>query len=369
MVPITALNRMEFVDTIPFAENTTQTLPTNGGLLPNDRFLHSLVLQFRGRLTMPASGGPTTVNADGHAAIVERVTVEGYHRVRRQQEKFIDLRGADLELAQRIYLPSALTKLPSSINTTANATNDIIVDVLVPFTPLRAVPQVQAQFLLDAPNYESLKLTVQFGDSRNLVTGGTTAPSWSAYGSTTGTPSVRVYGVFAMNRTRFAGYLPGRIFRYFQEVTGSVPTTTATQVRLLDIPRGFDIRSILLKTGVKSTATTSGNNAYETLSDFLSDLRVNVGLGKYIRRWIDGYANYTDIATSYNVGGRITGLNVIDFCQNGVVSDALNTRPLIGGPSGNVDTYLSADVTGASNQALVAVYEEIRYRPVVSARR
>lgn len=366
MVPITALARMEYIDSITFAENTVATLPTNGGLLPNDRFLHSLLLEFRGRLTMPASTGPTAVNDDGHAAIFERISVEGYHRIRRQQEKIFDLRGADAELYQRLYLPSSLIKTPAAISVSASAANDIVCQVLVPFVPLRVSPQVQASFLLDAPNYESLKLSLQFGDYKNLVTPGSTAPTWSAYGSGSGSPSVRVYGAFSMNANRFAGFVPGRIFRYFQEITGSVPTTTATGVRFWDVPRGFDVRSILLKTGVKATSITSGNNAYLTRSDFLTDLRFNVGLGKYIRRYLDANANFADLAQSYNLGSRITGVNVFDFAQNGHLQDALNTRPYIAGPTGNVDVYLSADISGAANQAILALMEEIRYRPVVA---
>ena len=366
MVNITSLQRMEFIDSISFAENSTQTLPTNGGLLPNDRFLHSLILEFRGRLTMPASNNPTGVEADGIAAIFERVTVEGYHRIRRQQEKIIDLRGAELELLQRLYLPGNLIKSPATLTVTANATNDIVFQVFVPFTPLRVAPQVQAGFLLDAPNYESLKLTVQWGDYRSVVVEGTNACTWSAYGSATGNPTLRVYGNFAINPARFSGYIPGRVFRYFQEVTGSPMTTTASQVRFFDIPRGFDIRGLLVKTGTKSSGVSAGNNTFATLTDFLADLRVNVGLGKYIRRWLDGNGNYADLVSSYNLSSRITGTNLIDFCQNGGVSDALQTRGLIAGPNGNVDTYLSADVTGAANQAAVIAIEEIRYRPVMA---
>jgi hypothetical protein len=363
---LTALQRVEFIDSIPFTENTQATLPTNGGLLPNDRFLHSLLLEFRGRATMPATGGPTAVNADGVPAVIERVTVEGFHRIRRQQEKIVDLRGADLALMQRIYLPSPLISTPTSLTLTANATNDIITQVLIPFVPLRIAPNVQGGYLLDAPNYESLKLTLTFGDWKSIFTDGTTAPTWSAYGASTGSPTVRVYGGFAMNPARFAGFVPGRIFRYFAEITGSIPTTTASGVRLFDVPRGFDIRSVMLKTGVKDTAVSAGNNAFSAWTDFLADMRFNVGLGKYIRRYLDGNANYADLATSYNLSSRIAGVNVFDFCQNGVLSDALNTRPLIGGPTGNVDVYLSADVTGASNQAIVAIIEEVRYRPLVA---
>jgi hypothetical protein len=366
MMPITALQRMEFIDSIPFAENASATLPTNGGLLPNDRFLHSLMLEFRGRLTMPASSGPSGALQDSIAAIMERVTVEGYHRIRRQQEKVIDMRGADLELEQRFYLPARPVYTPSTISVTANATNDILLQVFVPFVPLRIPPIQQAGYLLDAPNYESLKLTLQFGDFRSLVVPGTNAPTWSAFGSTSGTPTVRVYGNFAQNSSRFSGFVPGRIFRWQQEVTGSPVVTTATDVRLLDVPRGFEIRKVFLKTGTKATGVSAGNNAYATLTDFITDLRFNVGLGKYIRRWLDGNANYADLVTSYNVPPRITGINVIDFASNGDLREALNTRPWIGGPEGNVDVYLSGNVAGASNQALLASFEEIRYRPVMA---
>lgn len=361
----TALTRMEFIDNISFAENSSRTLPTNGGLLPNDRFLHSLLIEFRGRLTMPASGGPSSVLDDGHGAIFERIVVEGYHRIRKQQEKIYDLRGSDAEIWQRYYLPTQLRKLPSAISTSANAANDILLQLLIPFTPLRVAPSVQAAYLLDAPNYESLKLTVQFADWKNLVSGGTNPPTWSAFGSASGEPVVRVYGNFAMQQNRFAGFVPGRVFRYFQEVTGSLVTTSATGVRLFDVPRGFDIRSIFMKSGVKATGVTAGNNAFATLSDFLTDLRFNIGLGKYVRRYLDGNANYADLASSYNLPSRITGVNVFDFAQFGAISDALNTRPFLSGPTGNVDTYISCDVNGASNQAVVFGVEEIRYRPVI----
>lgn len=366
MIPLTTFSRVEYIDAIPFTENTVQTLRTNGGLLPNDRFMNGIVLEFRGRLTMPAATGPSAVQGDAHAAIIERVTVEGFHRVRRQQEKFIDLRGSELELDQRVYCPGTLVKTPTTISVTASATNDIVLQILVPFVPLRFGASIQASYLLDAPNYESLKLSVQIGDYKSVVVPGTTAATWSAYGATTGNPEIRVYGQYAIHKTRFANFVPGRIFRYFQEITGSIPTTSATGVRVWDIPRGFDIRKVLLKTGTKATNVTAGNNSFATLTEFLGDVRVNMGLGKYIRRYLDSNAMYLDIAQSYNLSGKITGVANIDFAQYGVPGEVLNTRQLISGPNGNVDLYLQADVTGAANQAIVASLEEWRYRPIVA---
>jgi hypothetical protein len=364
---LTAFSRFEFIDSISFSENTTQTLRTNGGLIPNDRFMNGLLLEFRGRLTMPGSTGPSA-DRQQIAQIMERITVEGYHRGRKQQEKIIDARGSDLELLQRFYLPSALVKLPgttSAITITASATNDIICQVFVPFTPLRIPAHLQSGYLLDAPNYDSLKLTVQWGDFKSVVVPGTTAATWSAYGSASGSPELRVHGQFAIQKARFANFVPGRVFRYFQEITGSLMTTTATGVRLWDIPRGFDIRSILLRSGTKATDATAGNNTFATQTEFLNDIRINMGLGRYIRRYMDYNAIHADVAESYNLPGRITGAGVIDFAQYGSLSETLNTRALVSGPTGNVDLYLQADVTGASNQALVALLEEIRYKPVM----
>lgn len=366
MIPLTAFNRVEYIDSIPFSENTTQTLRTNGGQLPNDRFMNGLLLEFRGRVTMPGSGMPSASQADNHAAIIERVTVEGFHKLRRQQEKFIDMRGADLEIQQRVYQPGVLIKLPSTFTFTASATNDVIVQVVVPFTPQRMPAHIQAGYLLDAPNYESLKLTIQWGDYKSMFVPGATAPTWTAYGSGSGSPELRVYGQFAIHKTRFANFVPGRVFRYFQEVIGSVPTTSGTGVRIWDIPRGFDIRGIFVKSGTKATNATAGNNTFATLTDFLTEFRVNMGLGKYVRRYLDGNAVYADLAQSYNLAGRITGTLPVDFAQYGSLGEVLNTRGLISGPNGNVDLYLQADVTGAANQAFVASLEEIRYKPIVA---
>lgn len=365
MVSMTAFSRMEYIDAVPFNENTSQTLRTNGGIIPNDRFLANLVLEFRGRLTMPAATGPSAVQGDAHAGIIERVTVEGFHRVRRQQEKFIDLRGSDIEQLQRYYNPSLFQKLPSTISVSASATNDIVLQLVIPFTPLRVPVNAAAGYLLDAPNYESLKLTIQYGDFRSVVVPGTTAATWSAFGSATGSPETRVYGGFALHPTRFAGFVPGRVYRYFQEITGSPVTTTANETRIWDIPRGFDVRSVMLKSGTKATNVTAGNNSFATLTDFLTEMRINLGLGKYIRRYLDGNANYADVAQSYNLPSRLTGLNLFDFAQYGNLGEVLDTRPLISGPTGNVELYLQANVSGAANQAVVAVMEEIRYRPVM----
>lgn len=362
---VSTLTRPEFIGTVNFAENSTQTLATNGGQLPSDRFYHSLLLEFRGRLTMPATGMPSAVQASAHAGIIERLRVSGYHKARRQQELFIDARGADLELLQRFYLPSTMIRNPANFTLTASATNDVLFHLVVPFTPLRMPPGLQAMYLLDAPNYDALRLEVQWGDFRNVLVPGATAPTWSAFGSATGTPQLRVLGQFSQSRSRFANFIPGRVFRYFAEISGSLMSTSSTRARVWDIPRGFDIRSILLKSGTRATNTTAGNNSYATYTDFLTEVKVNRGLGRYIRYWPDGNTIHADVAQSYNIAARVAGIDLIDFAPNGNPSELLDTSSLIAGPSGNVDLYLEADIAGAANQAATFLLEEWRFRPFV----
>lgn len=364
VVPVTAFSRAEFIDQIPFVANSTQTLRSGGGLLPSDRFYSGILVEFRGRLTQPAANPCTTVSADWRSAIIERIVIEGYHRLRGKQEKFIDLRGEDIRLLQQFYCPSPLIQLPTTLATAANDVNDITFQLFIPFTPARMPQSTQSMYLLDAPNYDSLKLSVQFGDYLSVVSGAAGVSTWSAFGSAAGTPEVRVSGYFAINPTRFRSFVPGRVWRYFTEISGSLMTTTQTGTRLYDLPRGYDLRSVMLKTGIKSVATTAGNNVFASLSDAnLANIAVNLGLGKPIRRYHDMGSIYADVATAYNLAGNVAGVKLVDFAQYGNIGEVLQTRSLIAGATGNTDLYLSADVTGAVNQSLIVCVEELRDRP------
>lgn len=371
--PLSASSRQEFIADISLTTvDTTYTLPTNGGLIPNDRFMYSLWLTFEGRITNAASNNPTGVQADAPFSLIEQINVSGYHRVRGQNEPFIQIRGSDLYNLMRMMSGQIPYVVPNSqgapvftvsLATGANLTNDIRFGLQLPFIPWRIPIMAQTDWLLDAPNYDRLQLQVSFSDDQSVFTYGTrTAGTFSAFGSASGNPRIRVDGQFALLNNNAFGFIPGRIWRYFQENTSGDITGsgTITNSRQYNIPRGNKIRNILLKTGVKSTAVTAGFNAYNTLSDTIfTNIKVQRGLNKSVRFYEDYFKLQNETAMSYGVYPR-SGYALIDFAQRGMLSEALDTVGLVAGPSGDTDLYVQADVAGAANQGALFLVEELR---------
>lgn len=361
---LTTLNRFEHIANIGFAANSVANLPTQGGQIVDPRWLWGLILTLEGRATMPAAAGPSALSADGIEQIIERITVEGTHRVRQRQEKFFDIRGAEAKFLSDLFTLNALPSAPAAWSFAGSATNDFRNHILIPFVPLGIPAREQPSYLLDVPNYDTLKLTLTFGDAVSAFGAGT-APTLSAYGSASGSPQVRVAGLWAMaGASRFQNRVPGRVFRYFTEITGSLMTTTATGQRLIDVPRGNYMRAMLVKTGTKQTAT-SGNNAYGTrIETVLSNIKLNRGINRPVRYWpLQEQIRVEDVISR---GYSRVGYAYIDFAKNGILAESFDARPLTSGSSGQVDFFLEADVTGAANQASLFMWEEIQNLPLAS---
>lgn len=365
-VPITALTRYEKIASIQLAtKNQSYTLPTQGGQLPSDRFIHSLRLTFEGRYTNPSTNNPTALLADDLPALIERIVVEGYHRSRGMRERFIDIRGADLYRLNAIYhsLAPLCTPALAGYVLTADEANDIRFILDLPFVPERLPAYAQTGWLLDAPNYDALTLTIEYADENNFAVCPAAIPA-TAFGSATGNPVLHVDAMYAMaGPSRFRGFLPGRVWRHYAEVTGSLMTTTATDVRLFNIPRGNRIRAMLLKSGTKATGVTAGNNSYAThVNTALDEIVIYRGINRINRH----YRSYEQLMeeTVPRYGYRPPdGYGLIDWAANGLDREVLDARGLIAGPTGDVDLYLGADVTGAANKAALALYEEWRGFP------
>jgi len=369
-MPLIALSRDEYIADIQLTtQNREYELPTNGGLLPRERFMSGLRLMFEGRLTNAASGNPTGILADAPYSAIDYIKVQGYHKPRIQDEIFINLRGADLRELTRIYTGHDPLSLPASLNTGASATNDIRFILEIPFVPLALPPRQKIGYLLDAPNYDRLKLLVKFADDKSVFSGQTTASTWSAYGSSAGSPRIRVDGLFALGGTQqFRGFVPARLWRTYVEVAGSEMTNTNSNVRLYGLPRGYRLRSVLIKTGVKGTGVTAPNVAFATLSDaILANLKVMHGLNRPIRFYPDCIIAKEESGMTYSLRPN-TGYVLVDFAAHGTLSEALQTAGMMGGPSGDIDLNVTADVTGAANQAAVFIMEELRGSPAMIGR-
>ena len=364
---VSTINRTEWITDIQLATTNTQVaLPTNGGLIPNDRFIKKMYLQFEGRITNAGSNNPTGTQADLQYALLDTILVQGLHRGRGQFEQFINARGPDLRELALIYQTRAPFSNLSNLSLGINATNDFRFIIPIDFTPMNCSLAQQVDWLLDAPNYDALKLAINYGDDQSVFTYGTRGvPTFSAFGSGTGNPRIRVHCEFAQaGQSQFAGFVPARLWRYFYEDTSSDVTSTTTNARMANIPRGYRIRNILVKSGTKSAAVASGNNSYNTLlNTMLQNLKVMRGLNKSIRFYADQFAAREDAAEAYSITPD-TGYTLVDFAQHGTWHESVDASGLAAGPAGDTDFYWQSDTAGAANQAALFLYEELRGLPI-----
>jgi hypothetical protein len=343
--------------------NQLYALPTNGGQIPNNRFIFGLKLKFEGRATF-AANGPTGVLADGVHALIEKIIVQGYHRPRAALEQFINVRGADMHIWHQLYTARPTLVTPAAL-LTGNSVNDIRFSIFVPFVPLHLPIDQQVQYLLDAPNYDNLILNVQLGNDFSIFSGQTAgAVAWTAFGSASGNPRVRVSAEYSQAGPSFyQNIIPGRIWRYFFENTTGNIISGATASREFNVPRGYTQRAALLKFGTKATTTTAGLNAYSALSNTIpANIQVQFGLNRAIRNFqaLDDIQEQFADSVSYPLTPFPVGYGPIDFAQLGLQSEALNLSGAIAGPTGDIDTFIQTDLTAGANQADLVMYEEFR---------
>lgn len=378
---LSATSRPEHIATIQLTTtNTAYQLPTQGGQLPNDRYMWGLWLRFVGRLTMGATPA-NTATVDNLLALCNRVKVGGIHRVRGQREDFVDMYGPDLYNWQAIYQGVA-PYWTGTVNVAASATTDFEFSIPVWFVPGAVALKEQLGFILDAPNYDNLQLTIYWGDPNSVtqITPSGLPPAGmtlSAYGSTTGNPICEVSGMYALaGDSRFRGYIPGRVFRYtVAERTSGDIVNGAVGSRLFEIPRGYRIRALMLKTGLLASGVSSGNHAYANLQGgVFTNLRVQRGINRSIRIYRRQSDIASDVQGMYRYNPQL-GYSLVDFAGRGSVKESLDTTGLIAGPSGDTDLYVQSDITpaispppagtlgGPGTPAALLQVEELRFSP------
>lgn len=344
-----------------------QVLQPPNNIVPNDRFLSGMLLQYEGRITNAGAGNPTGVQADAPFALIDTVIMQGTHRLRGQPEQFINARGADLRELARIYESSAPLVAPAALGLGPLAANDIRFTIPIWFYPERVSLGEKVDHLLDAPNYDALSLRIQVADDQNIFTyAARTAPTFSAFGSAVGNPVIRVGFWYAQaGRHAFEGFVPARVWRYFNEDASADITTTAANVRLqnMNVPRGNRIRNILMKTGIASAAVAAGNTSYNTLSNvILANVKVMRGVNKVTRFYADFFELSEDVRINKAIAPT-AGYALLDYAPNATVHENLDLTGAAAGPTGDVDVFIQADVTGAAGQRLMALWEEIRGFP------
>lgn len=347
-----------------------QIQPPNN-VFPNDRFLWGITLEWVGRITNNVANAPTGILPDAPFTLIDTVIIQGTDVIKGQKVPIINARGSSLAQVVKIQTNSPQDVTPAGgLSIAPGAANDIRFYIDIPFVPLNMPLHQQVDWLFDATNYSGLQLLIQVADDLSVFTYGAVRglPTFSAFGSNAGSPQIQVLGVFTMFGPNMGeGFKPGRVYRYFGEDTSNDILATAARVQLQNgnLPRGRQIRSVLQKTGTKSTAVSPGNTSFATLSNaMLSNLFLYRGNNKTIRNYVDQfhlrhvnnmrYSNFPNI-----------GYGLWDFAPNGTIHESLDLRNAIAGATGDILTYFQADVaTLGANSAIEWMFEELDGPPI-----
>ena len=380
--------REEDIGAIPYVANSGQVLASQGGILPSDKFYYGLRLRIRGRVTDGGGGAPGTQFADWPYSLVDHIRIEGYHRPRGAQERFVDdIRGPDIReyfsqmqgqfstlLVSTAAVPVFTPVLPRTANNGfaagAGLSTDFIFFLDIIFPPpwpsgSPGINRQQAQWLLDAPNYDRLTLTVFWGDILSGFTGANPPALWGFQQAAAGVPDCEVQALYALGgkNNLFQGFVPGRVWRYQAENTTGDILATVVNSRQYNLPRGYRIARVMTKTGVKSVTSTAGNNVYNTcLNTVLTNLRFNYGTNKVIRLHADYHSLRETTRQNYCLLGS-DGYGHFDFISHGHLGEALDCQSLVAGPTGDVDVFISANTLAGANQGALYMVEELRGKP------
>lgn len=374
----------EYIGPITWAANSTVNAPYNGGIIVDSLFWAAIKLVWEGRITI--SGGPATSEyGDSPFTLIDNITMQGYHNLRKQQETFISqIRGIDLwnYLAHWTSTPAPTTTYPASFNgatnlginqnpglSTANGSHDVRFELIIPFMPPNLKSSQAIHFLLDSYNYQQLTMKIVTGGGSSLFNLGAAAVAFTAYGSGAGSPVIHMSKIVAnAGPTGRPDFVPGRMFMTNVEQTSTDLASAQSQYPLITIPRGFLIGDILLKQGVKAAVANSNvySSAYPTNfggTDNLANINLKLGGNSFLRQ----YRSFAQME-AYGMGASqlgpwLPGYGLIPFTEQKNIRTALNTSQWTSGAINN-QLQILADVVGAAGQAVNAIICDYRAVPV-----
>ncbi len=331
---------------------------------PLDRFYYGVLLEVAYRLAVGVAA-ETSEHAESPQSILENARIFGQHRFRNETTEVVNMRGADcFTKFGTIY--RSRTPLNSGALGLGTGNKDVQIFYPIIFPP-QQVPYVQqAGYLLDAPNYEWLEMDLLFGDqTSHFNPGGTSTHTWTAFGSATGAPIVRVHRLVPTLGDERAGLVTGLCRHYYDENISTDLTSGGNKRRLFTIQPGNAFRAFILKTGHKFSAPTLGLNPFDTLSDsILTNLRFMENRAA-LREYLNFVASREYLSEQYEITVP-TGFGGFEFAEYGDVRLSYDTaKHLLAQQKGQkIDSFIESDVAGAAGQALVTLIEEIVGGPV-----
>jgi hypothetical protein len=349
--PVTTLNRWEKISTKAWGVNSTVRFTKQADLDPG-RVLRSLLINVVGSCTL-ATNPATAVLGDNVGAILEQIRMFGSHLKRGTTDNFLQMRGADLKEAINDYNGVAVFD-NSAVRAVGIAAYLVDFNLLIDFPPARAQVREQVGYLMDVPNWSQLELDLQFGDEKSLWNLGTAVPTWTGQ-------TVNILGRYAQEPGKFDGFGFGLIYRTFNEDTSSNLASNQANKNLYQLDNKGRIRSLLLKTGVKSLTTTAGNNAYASLSDsILSDIKLLQVPSQKFREFYR-FNDIKAISGALKYLNPATGYALLDLTGDQLLFEMLRPSALATGEAKDTNLWLQASVVGAANQGLVVVQESAYY--------
>jgi hypothetical protein len=341
-------------------------------------------LQFRGRDTV-SGAGMASVAPEGFLNFISSIVIQG---VNARQQGNITLWSTSLSTmfvmgnlfnvralgsyfidsgTGPVLQPRPSTPFPTSWNPTGTAgTYDFRVVIDIPVHPFQfnafgASPLSVPLFALRNEEWkDSLQVLLTFvGQGEGAVAGalGTgaagTVHTFSAYGSTTGSPVIDLYSLpFLSGLTAKDSYLPGVLSRVNYPISSTIQNA-GSNVNIANLQKQPTPR-IFIKVG-----TSTVSEVFSTLSDTnITSIGVQLGGNRNIRNPIDIYAHKALTPDDYGAD-PIQGYIPLDFVQNGNFDSAFPGQDVGDGSS----FTLQANVTGVANAAADIVQEQMLHQP------
>jgi len=257
--------REELTNVINAVPNSPQTLKDG---VPRDLPLTRLHLAFEGRVVLAGQTVAGNFFAEAIANLIQNVQLKGTKVTGGGSVTIINCRGAELHRYMRFletYIPigvdlsavpgSGGTSFPAPLAATANGTFDFRAFFEIPIAPRFAMIKDEIEGILDPSIFSQLDVVVTFANTgttaiaanmTNLASGftGTTA-QFSAFGSASGTPIVRV-----MRFSPLAQGLPINKYHYTKlskQVNINAIAATANDTKITDLNSGNKVVRIMLR--------------------------------------------------------------------------------------------------------------------------
>lgn len=362
---------------VPFVAGQRQELAVQNGL-PKDYYYRGLFLSLSGRYTSGTTDG--TFNEEAFQNLLEMIEISGNHKVlgdytpyRLQgdhcytlgnvedgytHKRLVSVNGANLSSAPVVGSAPL-----------AAATYDFKVNFHINFPPRRINVSEEYFYMLDAPYWNTLQLYISWGGIGSFVSGYGGNPTLTAFGANTGTPQLIVTREIAKLSAAKNTIKSIPVKRSYK----SVPIVNSQNASYIsDLNKGNLIRSFWLKTGVKTTGTSLaavGDNFVSLSNAMLTRFQPKRDdIEQRDVYWEDnqefeahnkqlGYVGSSPASVNYP-----NGYNELDFCEDGTIATAYNTVQIA---KNNSRWELWGDVTGAANQQLHIITEEVASIPLL----